>query len=204
MTNCNMLEKLEGRQTVESVMDITGIERESAINLLSRLKKEGYVKSSGGGRQKRIYTISLRKNAEEANGLFMIINKHSKIKVVPKFKHVVHGRYSTEEALIDAIEINDFRVLLASLTLFNQIKNWKILYRLAKEKEYRKITGALYDFARKNIKTKKMPEKMYKLLLASKDKKTIEIPSKKFHCPEIYEKWKIRIPFSEADMEMIK
>ncbi len=204
MTNYNTLRKLEGKQTVESVADITGINRQSAVNLLSRLKKEGYAKASGGGRQKRIYTITLTKNTEDANGLFTIINRHSKIKVVPRFKHVVHGRYSAEEALIDAIETNDFRALLASLALFNQIKNWKILHRLAKERGDRRIIGALYDLARKNIRTKKMPEKMYKLLLTSKDRKTIEIPSKKPHYPEIYEKWKIRIPFSEADMEMIK
>lgn len=198
------IEKLQGKQTVETAMEELGIGRQSAVNLISKLKKEGFASVSGGGKQKRIYTISLKRNTEEANGLFTIINKHSKIKVAPKFKHVVHGQYSSEEALIDAIELNDFRVLLASLSLFNHIKSWKKLYQLAKEKECRRILGALYDLARMNMKTRSIPKKTYKLLLDSKDRKTISIYSKKSHFPKIYEKWKIRVPFSESDLEMVR
>ncbi|MDP2750280.1 MAG: hypothetical protein Q8O89_05610, partial [Nanoarchaeota archaeon] len=159
---------------------------------------------SGGGREKRIYTISLTQNVEKENGLFTIINRYSKLKVNPSFKHIVHGNYGCENALIDAIEQNDARALLASLSLFNHIKNWSKLYSLAKERKLRKIVGALYDVSREAIKTNKMPNKTYELMLNSDDIKQINFETKKEHFKEIKDRWNINIPFSEEDLKRIR
>ena len=49
---------IEGKYTVETFAKKQGLGRQSAINLLSKLKKQGFIYTTGGGNQKRIYTIS--------------------------------------------------------------------------------------------------------------------------------------------------
>ena len=120
-----ILWKLEGLQTVETVAEELNLTRQSAINLLSKLKKQGNVTVSGGGKQIRLYKITIRKQRERALGMFDIINKYSPMKLSPWYDHQVHGIYGPEEALIDAIQTKSFRAILASLRLFSHIKDWK-------------------------------------------------------------------------------
>ncbi|MFC1800707.1 hypothetical protein ACFLYT_01490 [Nanoarchaeota archaeon] len=195
-----VLKKLEGKQTVETVAEKLGVSRESAVNLMSKLRKEGFVETSGGGKQKRIYTISTKKFTKKEPGMFDIINKYSKIKVRPMFIHEAHGIYLPENALADAINTHDLRVILSSLNLFNHIKNW---HKLCKAVEgYERITGALYDLAKNYIKVRKMPANI-RTYLKNKGKKIIKEP-RKHDFKEIEKEWGVVLPFSKEDMEELR
>ena len=150
-----------GKYTVETFAQANNLCRQSALNKLSKLKKKGLVKVSGGGKQKRIYTI-YKRPAIATNGFYDVVNKFSPVKLVPKFKHQVKGRYTVEHAIVDGIKIGDSRTLDATLYLFNHIKNWKRLMDIAKEKNIYNKVIVMYKEARKRIKTKKMPERYLK------------------------------------------
>src|SRR3989338_1001322 len=126
------LKAIEGLQTIETVADALNLKKQSALNLISRLKRQGYVTVSGGRQQKRLYKITARKQRKRDLGMFDIINKYSTMKLAPWYDHQVHGHYGPEEALIDAIQTQSFRVILASMKLFNHITDWPKLYKLAK------------------------------------------------------------------------
>jgi len=99
--NYELLWKLEGLHTVETAAEKLGITRQATLNLLCRLKKEQHVTVSGGGKIKRIYKITIRKQLPRVPGMFDIINKYSPhMKLNPWYDHQVHGRYGPEEALI--------------------------------------------------------------------------------------------------------
>ncbi len=146
------------KHTVETFAKKHDITRQSAINKLSKLKKQGKAIVSGGGKQKRIYTIS-NKPIPKENGFYALVNKHSPEKLTPKFTHQVNKNYTIEHAIIDGIKIGDVRTLNATKHLFNQIKNWKRLFDLAKENNIKKEVYDLYSQAKKEMKVKKIPEK---------------------------------------------
>ncbi|MFQ5474208.1 MAG: winged helix-turn-helix domain-containing protein [Candidatus Nanoarchaeia archaeon] len=199
------LKLLKGKHTIESVAEELGIEKSSAANLLSKLKKEGYVKTEGGGRQKRIYTISTRKDIS-GKSMFDIINRYSKIKIVPAFKHVVKGKYGVEHALVDAVLTKDFRTIQASLYLFNHVKNWKLLHQLARKKDVEQELGSLYDTARCCIKTRKMPENIRRSM-KKVNKKKIMVRGLRTDCKKlkkINKEWNVVLPFSEKDLEELR
>ena len=148
----------EGKYTVETFAEKHGLKRQSALNLLSKLKAEGFVSVSGGGPQKRIYKVS-SKPQQRTNGFYDLVNKHSPEKLVPKFEHIVVGKYTVEHAIIDGIKIGDVRTLHATKYLFRHVKNWKRLFDLAREKNCVKKVHELYEGARKITKTKKMPKR---------------------------------------------
>lgn len=202
-----LLKQLEGKQTIDTIVQMIGLKKASALNLISRLKKEGYVKTEGGGKQKRIYTISSKKVIEE-NGIFTVINRYSKIKVIPSFVHVVHGKYRPEDALIDAILLKDFRTLQAALYLFNHITDWSRLHFLSKKRGIEAIVGALYDSARQIIKTRRMPFKMRNSLFKKRPPKKEEIikglHTDDFQLKKVEDIWNIIIPFSKKDRVEMK
>lgn len=202
-----LLRKTEGKHTIDTFMKQTALTKESALNLLCRLRKKGYVRTEGGGKQKRIYTISTKK-IQEGKGLFTLLNKYAKIKVVPSFVHIVHGVYTEENALIDAIETKDFRILQAAVYLFGHVKNWTKLHELAKKRHLEPIAGALYDFARLVIRTRKMPENVYHAFLRMRSAKKIELfPYTKTDSPQIKtieNVWNVILPFSKQDMEEMR
>jgi len=151
----------EGKYTVETFAKSRGIKRQSAINLLSKLKSRGLVVVNGGGKQKRIYTVS-NKPIDKENKFYDIINKYNKEKLIPKFKHKVIGKYTIEHAIIEGIKIGDARTKEATKKLFNHIKNWKRLFDLAKEEGIVDEIHELYDKARKTTKCRKMPKRYRK------------------------------------------
>lgn len=202
-----LLKRIEGKHTLETFMKQTSLTKKSALNLLSLLRKKGHVRTEGGGKQKRIYTISSRIMQRE-EGLFTILNKYSKIPVVPPFVHVAHGPYTVENALIDAIELHDFRILQASVYLFNHVKDWIKLHALAKKNHVEPIVGVLYDFARTTTKTRKMPEHIRQAFLRMRSSKNIEIlphirsDSSQIHAIE--KRWNVILPFSKQDQEEMR
>lgn len=203
MVDIETLKKIEGKHTAETLCETLGITRQSAINLVSKLKKEGYAKVSGGGRQKRIYTISTKLFPDKKyEGMFDILNRHSKEKIMPPFDHFPHTRYKVENAIIDLIEFDDIRILTNMLPLFNHVTDWKLLYNLSKKREVQRKIGALYDISRAFLKVRKMPLKIRKLLLKSKSKSDFQRSSKDF---KDYEKiWLVKIPFNKKDLEAYK
>lgn len=204
----SILKKLEGKQTLETIAAKLGIKKTTALNLISKLKKEGYLVKTGGGHQKRVYSISAKKQNVPGNeGMFGLINRYSKLKVQPLFVHKTHGNYTIENALIDAILIRDFRTLLSSISLFNHISDWPKLYNGAKKYNIQSRLGVLYDLARIIIKIRKMPEKMHKLLLKNNSKNYVYLlrtKSKKREFKQIEQKWHVYIPFSKKDLEELK
>ncbi len=196
-----MLRKIEGLQTIELAAEKLGIGRQSALNLMSRLKKEGYVTVSGGGRRKRLYKIRLWKQLPRERGMFDIINKHSpNFKVNEWFDHQVHGIYTEEDALIDAIKTRSFRLILAGLRLFGHIKDWRKLYRLAKKEDLVQEVGALYDVARLMYRSGKIPG--YFKVYSPKTTKYI-IRDFRHVNPKHYgieKKWNVGLPFKEGDL----
>lgn len=193
-----MLWNLEGLHTVETVMQELNLSKQSSINLLSKLKKEKHCTVSGGGKQKRIYKITIRKQLPREKGMFDIINKYSpNMKLNPLYDHQVHGNYSVEEALVNAVQSRNFRIILASIQLFAHINNWSKLYKIAKNNNCWQQIGALYDVSRLFFKTKKMPSKYHK----SEPKAWIYLVDfNKINFPEISKKWKVALPFNEKDV----
>lgn len=205
MTDLETLKMLKGLQTIETIQKITNLSRGSSLNLVSRLKKEGYLSKRGGAHQKRIYKITTLKQRTYPNeGMFGLINKYSKLKLRPHFRHIVHGAYAEEDALIDAVKLRSFRVILASLRLFNHIKDWKKLYTLSELNKIEPVVGALYDLARKNFRVRKMPRKYYKLLLRKAKKKVHLLDIKSNDFIDLEKKWKVTIPFSKKDLDELK
>jgi hypothetical protein len=200
MRQKEMLWELEGLHTVETVEKTLNITRQSAINLLSKLKKQGHVTVKGGGRIIRIYKITMRKQLPRQNGMFDIINKYSPMKLAPWFDHQVHGHYGPEEALIDAIQTESFRVILASMRLFGHITDWPKLYTLAKKRDCWQKVGALYDVARLHFRVKRMPEKYYVMEIKNKKFLIKNYPTKEPTFFPIEKKWHVPIPFRKGDM----
>ncbi len=195
--------RLKGLQTVESVQKELNIKRSTAIKKLHLLRKAGFVETSGGGKQPRFYRISSTPQREIGfPGLYDTINKYSRVKIMPPYRHRMVGKkLSVEEALVRAVATRDFRTILASLALFNYITDWSRLYTYAKKFGVRKRIGALYDVAKAVIKVRKMDKRISNKLLASEEKEKFIIPlikSKNFVA--VQKKWGVYAPFNRKDL----
>ena len=202
MEDIKLLRRIEGLHTVETLQKELNLTKQSTINLISKLRKEEHITLfAGGGKKKRIYRITARKQRKRQEGMFDIINKYSpNMKIREWYDHQVHGVYGPEEALIDALQTQSFRLILASMRLFNHIKDWKKIYKLAKENNCWQKVGALYDVSRLFFKVKKMPERYRK----RKYKKWIKLTQlKKKNFPKISEKWHVYISFNKYDLKEI-
>ena len=198
------LRLVKGKQTLETLEEILHLEKRSVYNFLVQLRKKGYVQTVRGSNGKRMYTIST-KRFPQGEGMFTLINKYSKMKLAPPFVHIVHGKYGPEEALIDAIESKKFRVLQASLWLFNHITKWKLLHHLAQKKNSETTICALYDLTRLVLRTRRMPLTMYNNALKKRSKQKILLfPHLHTNDPRVIaieQKWNVSLPFARADLE---
>ncbi len=202
-----VLETLEGLNTVETVQKKLRITRKTAIKRLYELRKLGFVETSGGGKQPRLYRVSRNKVIKIGNpGLYDIVNENSPIKVAKPYEHRVMGKKLTvEEAIIRAIQSRNFRLILASLALFNKVKNWPRLYSNAKKENVRRKVGALYDAARTTIKVRRMDNRTRKLLLKARGEDGYiikRVRSKDFKYIE--NTWQVFIPFNKKDLARLK
>ena len=207
MKGIEVAKKLEGVNTLEMARKKLNVRKSTAIKIISLLRKEGFVETSGGGKKPRLYKISpIRLTAKERMGLYDIINKYSKVKLFEPFKHKVMDRkLSVEEAIPMAIKERNFRITLASLGLFKFVKDWAKLNYFAKKYNVTKELGALYDIARICMKTGKMDERTRKSLLKMKTRKLFIIKHAKSKDFKDVEKiWKVYIPFNRADLERYK
>jgi len=196
----NTLRKLEGLHTIETAMEAAGMKRQSTLNLLCRLKKEGYVTSSGGPR-KHLYKIALYKQLPRNEGMFDILNKHNPhFQLSHWYDHQVHGRYKAEDALLDAIDTKSFRAILASLRLFSSITDWPYLYKEAKNRGSWQKVGALYDVARMQVRARKMPMRYPRSHFAHRAYLISNYPTHEERFLPIEKKWNVPIPFREGDL----
>ena len=191
-----LLHTLEGLHTIETIAETLNITTQSALNLITKLKRQQYVTVSGKGKTKRLYKITQIKQRPRVPGMFDIINKYSPhMKLNPWYDHQVHGTYGPEEALIDAIQTQSFRVILASLHLFRHINNWPKLYQLAKQKDSWQKIGALHDLAKLYFKIRHLPQKYQQLKTKKKYYIIKEYPTKETKFQPITQKWHVNIPF---------
>ena len=198
-----LLQKLAGIQTIESVMDILNVGKRMAIYYLHRLRKEGYVKTRRQSNNRRIYNISLN-NKLGGKSYYEIINQYSPLKISTPITHRIYGKEPTlEETLIYAIKTRSLRTILASLALFKKISNWVELYNLAKVNHIERQVGALYDLARHIIKVRRMTNKFRSNSLPKVgytfEYIVPELKSKDFI--KIEKVWKIYLPFNKKDLE---
>ena len=203
----DVLKKLEGLNTIGMIQKKLNVSKKTAIKKVHELRKKGYVETSGGRQQPRIYRIARIKIKKIGYpGLYDIINENSPVKLVKLYEHrIINKKLPIEEALVRAVKTEDYRVILASLALFSKIKNWSRLYQYAKQNKVRKKIGALYDVARTTIRVKKMNEKTRNLLRTAKEKNRYivkDLKSKDFI--DIEKKWKIYIPFNKTDLTRLK
>ncbi len=196
-----LLRTLEGLHTIETISQTLNITPHSALNLITKLKRQQYVTVQGKGKQKRLYKITQRRQLPREPGMFDIINKYSpQMKLSPWYDHQVHGTYGPEEALIDAIQTQSFRVILASLHLFRHIKNWPKLYHLAKQKDCWQKVGALYDLTRLYFKIRHMPEKYKNRKTKRKYYIIKRYPTTEPLFQPITKHWYTTIPFRKGDI----
>ena len=194
-----MLKKIEGLQTVETITEKLKIKRQSAINLVSRLRKQGYATTRGGGKKIRLYRITQTKQRKREIGMFDILNRYNQnFQLREWYDHQVHGKYTVEDAIVDAIQTGSFRAILATLRLFNHVTDWPRLYRLAREKRIWQKVGALYDTSRLYFKARKMPKKYNNP--NSKNWKQLTQLKDRNNFPDIQKKWHVYMPFNEKDI----
>jgi hypothetical protein len=202
-----LLHKLEGVQTIDSIMKLLKADRQKATYYVYRLRKAEYVKTLRSSAGKRLYRISFQ-NKLKGISYYDIINKHSPVQIVAPMVHKIHGRTpSNEETLIFAIKTQSVRTILAAMALFRKIENWTELYHLAKENHLERQVGALYDVARINItKVRRMPKRFSRIAMPKENhsfKYTIPgLRSREYG--KIENKWKIYIPFNKTDLEAYK
>lgn len=199
------IEKLEGVHNIDSIMEILKIKRNTAIKIISSLRKEGYIKTKQTKSKKRIYYIS-RMNKIGGKSYYDIINKYSPVKVSESEIYKIYGREpALEEALIYAIKTKNLRLILASLSLFKHIKNWRLLFNLAKKNHDERKVNALYDLSRKFIKTRRMDKRFRNKYLPKKEKYIYIIDKlKSNNFKEIEKTWRVYLPFNSSDLEDYK
>ncbi len=197
-----MAKQLRGMQTVSSISRKLGIGRRTAINYICEMRKGGYVTESRGKNKTRIYEISpLTGRMHGYPGLYDIINSNSPIKLVKPYEHRVYCEMSVEEAIVRAIKTRDFRAILASLALFRKVKDWSLLYKLAKEENLQRQVGALYDLARKCIRVRKMDKRIRNNMKQSKNVEKFIIKNmKSSDFTGIEKEWGIFVPFNKSDL----
>jgi len=211
MKSIEIAKKLEGVHTLATAAKSLNVKKSTAVKMLSILRKEGFVETSGGGKKPRLYKISpIRIVGKEHIGIYDLINKYSKVKLWEPYKHkVIDRELSVAEAIPMALSIaakeRNFRLVLAILGLFNHVKDWSKLGYYSKKYNMARRVGALYDVTRTIIKTRKMDNRTRKVLLKGKDKsKFIIKPHKPQYFKYIEKLWRVYIPFHISDLTRYK
>lgn len=196
-----LAKQLQGLQTASTIAKKLGVDERTAVNYAWLLRKKGYLKTAYGGPKARIYRISPAIRKERGKSLYEVINGNSRVNVIVKNDYIIHKKVTVEEALARAVATGRFRTVLASLGLFNKIRNWQRLCAYAKKWGVANKVGALYDVARQAMRTKRMDERTRKALMRQKSggRYIVEnIKSKDFQ--DIEKKWDVFVPFNRQDL----
>ncbi len=199
----DLLKKLEGIHTINTVMDTLSVSKEKATYHIYRLRKYGYVKTKRLSNNTRVYYISFE-NKLQGFDYREIINSYSPVKISTAQTYKIYGKEPTlEETLIYAIKTGSLRTILAALALFKKINNWSELYRLSKENHIERQVGALYDLARKLMRTRRMTKRFRTAALPKEQYSFVYIISglKSRDFRDIETTWKVYLPFNKKDLE---
>ena len=202
-----LAKKLEGLHTAESVAKSLDVGRNTGINYIWKLRKNGFVETIYGKRKIRMYRISPFKAKKIGYpGLYEFLNQNSKIKMyAPYLNRIYDHKPTAEEMIVKAVQTGDFRTVLSALNLFNKIKDWALLREFAEKANVGRKIGALYDAARTIIKVRRMDERTRKSLLKSKiDNKFIIKGARTKDLIHIEKFWNVYLPFNKADLEAYK
>lgn len=204
MNTNELIEKVNGVQTIESIKSTLNVDRTRAIYLIYRLRKRGYVITKQDSNNSRIYFIS-RQNKLGGTSYIDIINENSPVKLSSSEVYKIYGRpVSIEETIIYALKTHRLRYILASLGLYKKIRDWVELYRLAKKNDLVREVGALYDLVWNTFPRIKKMSRFFKhwALLKTEPNFRFIIPNlKSKDFSSIEEKWKVFIPFSSEDLK---
>lgn len=203
MKIADLVHKLEGIHTLDSIASTLKVDKRTAANYISKLRKQGFIKTKRTSSGKRIYNIS-KLNILTGKSYYEVLNKISPTKISESEIYKIYGREITlEETLIYAIKTEKLRVILASLALFKQITNWTLLSELARKNKIQRQVCALYDLARSIIKVKKMSQQFKNTGVPKVNDAFVylidKLESKDFG--KIQEKWKVYLPFNMADLQ---
>ena len=198
-----LVQKVQGTQTFETVKDSLQVSKGMTLYYLHRLKKQGYLKTKRLSNNRRLYTIGIE-NKLGGKSYIEVINQYAPLKIRTTRVHRIYGKEITEEeALMYAIQTKSIRIISASLALFKKIDQWTLLYQLAKKNNVERQVGALYDLAKKMMKIRRMTQRFRNHALP-KRKDTFQdiiqgLHSKDFK--EIEKIWKVHLPFNKEDLE---
>ncbi len=207
MKTNELLNRIQGLQTLESIKSTFNINRTRAVYLVHRLRKKGYIKTKYDSDKKRIYYIS-KANALGGTSYIDVLNKYSPVKLASSEVYKIYGRQpSIEETLVYAVKSRKLRYILAGLSLFRKIKDWNELYRLAKQEDVLREIGALYDLALIKVrKIRKMSKRFRNKAIPKRNDRYLyiiyKLRSQDYN--KIQERWKVYLPFNNNDLEDYK
>lgn len=199
------LEK-EGLYTLKSFSRAEGIKKETAVLYLHELRKRGFVRTTREKRGKRFYDVnpvSLREIGSK--GFYEVLNENSPLKIQEPFAHRVYGReMSIEEVIIEALKMRRSRIVLASLGLFRKIRDWNLLYELAKKEGFERHAGALYTLSRRIFRVKRIDGRILRRMKEAVVEDKFIIPKiKSDDFKDIEGEWGVYIPFNKSDLEKL-
>lgn len=203
----NVAKETEGLHTVGSFSRSMNIHRNTAITYIHALRKNGFVETKRGKKGKRLYDISpLKLKKIGSRGFFDVLNEHSSLKIRKPFEHRVYGKTLTlEETVIYALKTRDFRIILASIKLFQNINNWNLLYNLAKKNGLERHIGALYALSRKYFRVRRIDGRILRRMKQSPISQKYVIPKlRSSDFREIENEWRVFIPFNRGDLERLR
>jgi len=201
--NQSIINKIGDFNRIEDIQNKLKVKRATAIKYMYLLRKKGLVKTEYGRNRKRFYRITkVRKPVVGNEGFYSIINKYSPMKLATEINYRIIGRkIGVEESIIRAIETKHPKVILASLALFNHVKNWSLLLKLAKEYNVRRKVGALYELTRKFMRVKRIDKRTLNSLLKAKNEPKFLVENfKSKDFKDIEKKWNIFLTFNKVDM----
>jgi len=198
---------LRGYGTLAYIKGRMDINDKKAIYLVYRLRKGGYVKTRYLPSNQRVYDIDPI-NAVGGESYLDVLNRHAPNKLMDFGEPRIHGKkLNVEETLIYAISQGKVRYIIACLALFRKIRDWNMLYRLAKEKGVVREVAALYEVARLVVsKVRRMPKRFRNIALPKKgDKyKYIVESCSSMHFQDIEKKYRVYIPLNWGDVQEYK
>jgi predicted transcriptional regulator len=195
----------EGLHTVESFSEALGIGRQTAVNYLHSMRKEGFVETTRGPSGKRLYRIEALPLRKEGHpGLIEVIGRNSGVKLYSSAEERSDHEISVEEAIARAAASGDFRVVLASLPLFRKVSDWKELYRQSRERGVARQVGALYCLARMHMRVKSADMRTLSVMKRSKAAGRFIVEGMRSADFSGLEKdWGVGIPFNRADLQRL-
>jgi len=124
------------------------------------------------------------------------------MKLATEINYRIIGRkMGVEESIIRAIETKHPKIILASLALFNHVKNWHLLLKLAKDYKIRRKVGALYELTRKFMRVKRIDKRVLNSLLKARNEPKFIVENfKTKDFKDIEKKWGVFLPFNKVDM----